>query len=45
MYVNQILHYLIWPVFIVICWFAIKIALSWYDKKFPEKKESSEKPL
>jgi hypothetical protein len=37
MYVNQILEYLIWPGVIILSWFAIKYALSYYEKKFPEK--------
>jgi hypothetical protein len=37
MYISQILQYLIWPTFILISWFAIKYALSVYEKKFSEK--------
>jgi hypothetical protein len=37
MYISEILQYLIWPGFIVLSWFAIKYALSVYEKKFPEK--------
>jgi len=37
MYISQILQYLIWPGFIILCWFAIKLALSAYEKKFSEK--------
>jgi len=39
MYIPQILQYLIWPAFIILCWFTIKFALSHYEKKFPEKEE------
>jgi hypothetical protein len=35
MYINQILQYLLWPAFIIICWFAVSIALKAYEKKFP----------
>jgi len=37
MYISEILEYLIWPGIILVSWFAIKIALSFYEKKFPEK--------
>ena len=37
MYISEILQYLIWPAFIVLSWFAVKFALSVYEKKFPEK--------
>jgi len=37
MYLTEIITYLIWPAFIVISWFAVKYALSAYEKKFPEK--------
>ena len=37
MYITSILQYLIWPAFIVISWFAIRFALSLYEKKFPGK--------
>jgi len=40
MYINEIIQYLIWPAFILICWFVIKFALSAYEKKFPEMEES-----
>lgn len=40
MYITEILEYLIWPAFIVLCWFAIKFALSYYESKFPEKKDA-----
>jgi hypothetical protein len=36
MYIKQILEYLIWPGVILLSWFAIKYALSYYEKKFPE---------
>lgn len=35
MYITGILHYLIWPVFIVASWFIIQAALKRYEKKFP----------
>jgi hypothetical protein len=37
MYLKEILTYLIWPAFIVLSWFAIRFALSRYEKKYPEK--------
>jgi hypothetical protein len=37
MYLTEFLSYLIWPAFIVISWFAVKFALSVYDKNSPEK--------
>jgi hypothetical protein len=36
MYITGILEYLIWPAFILIAWFAVRFALSAYEKKFPE---------
>jgi hypothetical protein len=37
MYISEILQYLIWPGFIILCWFVVKFALAVYEKKFPEK--------
>jgi hypothetical protein len=37
MYISEILQYLIWPGFILLSWFVVRIALSAYEKKFPEK--------
>lgn len=37
MYLTGILMYLIWPAFILLSWFAIKSALNFYEKKFPEE--------
>jgi arginine exporter protein ArgO len=37
MYISEILEYLIWPGFIVLAWYGVKIALTAYEKKFPEK--------
>jgi hypothetical protein len=39
MYLSEIFEFLIWPAFILLSWFAIKFALSLYEKKFPEKEE------
>jgi hypothetical protein len=45
MYISEILQYLIWPGFIILSWFAVKFALSVYEKKFPgEEKSSIEEP-
>ena len=49
MYINQILTYLLWPVFILVSWYIIKAAVVLYDKKFPaveakaDEKKLSEK--
>jgi len=43
MYINQILQYLIWPAFILVCWSVIELALNYYEKKFQEKEETPEK--
>jgi hypothetical protein len=37
MYIQQILQYLIWPALILVSWFAIKIALSAYEKRFSDE--------
>lgn len=37
MYITEFLTYLIWPAFIVISWFMVKLALYLYEKKYPEK--------
>jgi len=42
MYLNPIITYLMWPVFIIACWIIIKSALSIYEKKFPVKNDSEE---
>jgi hypothetical protein len=39
MYITGILQYLIWPAFILLSWFAIRLALNIYEKKFPGEKE------
>lgn len=36
MFLAGIIDYLIWPAFILLSWFAVKIALDIYQKKFPE---------
>ena len=40
MYIIGILEYLIWPAFILIAWFAVKLALSAYDRKFPGQEQT-----
>jgi hypothetical protein len=37
MYASEILEYLLWPAFILIVWLGVQIALTAYEKKFPEK--------
>jgi hypothetical protein len=39
MYTSQILHYLLWPVMILISWFVIRIILSLYEKRFPDNEQ------
>ncbi len=34
MYISAILQYLIWPVFILVNWLVINLALRYYEKKF-----------
>jgi hypothetical protein len=35
MYITGILQYLIWPAFIVLCWYAVRYAVITYERKFP----------
>lgn len=42
MYLPSVLEYLLWPAFMIICWFAVKAALMKYEQKFPENEEKSE---
>jgi hypothetical protein len=35
MYIDQILTYLVWPVFIIASWFIIRAVVTLYEKKFP----------
>lgn len=41
MYTSEIIQYLIWPVFIIISWFAIKTGLKLYERKFPANEDVS----
>jgi hypothetical protein len=36
MYINQMLTYLVWPVFIIASWIIIRALVVLYEKKFPE---------
>jgi hypothetical protein len=36
MYINQIITYLVWPVFILVSWIIIKAAVILYEKRYPE---------
>jgi hypothetical protein len=36
MFINQILTYLVWPVFIIASWFIIRALVVIYEKKYPE---------
>jgi hypothetical protein len=42
MYINQILTYLVWPVFILVSWLIIKAAVVLYNKKFAVKEAETE---
>jgi len=42
MYLPQILQYLLWPAMILISWFAVRLVLYYFGKKFPEKEEQTE---
>jgi hypothetical protein len=42
MYINQILTYLVWPVFILVSWHIIKSAVVLYNKKFPVTEAKAE---
>jgi hypothetical protein len=42
MYIKQIISYLMWPAFIIVCWFIIKAALLLYEKKFPAESDPTE---
>jgi len=37
MYLTEIMQYLLWPMLIAATWFAIRLALMIYDKRFPGK--------
>ncbi|HPA86959.1 MAG TPA: hypothetical protein PK106_04135 [Bacteroidales bacterium] len=39
MYLSGIIHYLIWPAFIIASWYIIKAALKVYEKKFPADRQ------
>jgi hypothetical protein len=41
MYINQILTYLVWPAFILACWFIIRALVILYEKKFPGSEAES----
>lgn len=41
MYIDGILQYLIWPAFIIVSWYAVKLALNLYEKKFPDGDQGS----
>jgi hypothetical protein len=42
MYINQILTYLVWPVFILVSWFIIRSAVILYEKKYSEAEKAKE---
>jgi hypothetical protein len=33
---------MLWPVLIIISWFAVRIVLDYFEKKFPEKEKQAE---
>lgn len=39
---NQIVTYLMWPVFILVSWIIIKSSLILYERKFPEEEKEKE---
>jgi hypothetical protein len=39
MYINQIITYLVWPVFILVSWFIIRAAVILYEKKYAAPEE------
>jgi hypothetical protein len=41
MYTSGILYYLLWPAFIAVCWFVIRAAQKYYEKKFPDRFEEN----
>jgi hypothetical protein len=41
MYIPQILQYLLWPAMILVSWFAIRIALGYYEKRFADREQKS----
>jgi hypothetical protein len=41
MYTSQIIQYLLWPVMITVSWFAVRIALAYYEKRFPDREQQS----
>jgi len=43
MYINQILTYLVWPVFILVSWFIIRAAVILYEKRFPDSEGAGDK--
>ncbi len=43
MYTSQILQYLIWPAFIILCWYLIKAALYYYERSSGENKDAAGK--
>jgi hypothetical protein len=43
MYINQLIVYLVWPVFIIVSWFIIRAVVMLYEKKFPESGTDGDK--
>jgi hypothetical protein len=37
MYITEILQYLLWPALIAVTWFAVRFALSRFEKRFSGK--------
>ena len=42
MYLDQILTYMVWPVFILVSWFIINSAVILYEKKYSKSEEKAE---
>ena len=45
MYISGLIQYLIWPVFIIVSWFAIKTGLKFYERRFPSQEDVSGRPF
>ena len=45
MYISEIIQYLIWPLLIIVSWFAVKTGLKLYERKFPSKEDVSGRTL
>jgi hypothetical protein len=37
MYIKEILQYLLWPALIIITWFSVRAAITFFEKKFGDR--------